>query len=454
LARASAAADLFGKRGVRVVTAEVCSAEESRDWNVDRSSSSLEIRTVMPIHVWILTNEPSPYQSEFFQALGNSGLVEPHVRFMRLSFRGRRWDSSAVSFEHRGLRGLGPQGWRDEIRIHLGAVFEIVRSKYDFYVLSGIYTSVTFLACALVLTFMRKGWAVWLERPWPDDYRPGWATRRSIKSRPLARLRQVLLRWLLRNATKVFCMGSMAAEAYNELGAADEKLVVLPYLCDVKRFRHADNGDASRLRGLLGLEGKKAFLYSGQLHLRKGVDVLLAAFGQVASQREDVALLLLGDGPMRDELEASVPPNCRDRVHFVGPREQNDLPRYFGAADVFVFPSRYDGWAVVINEACAAGLPVIVTDSVGASRDLVADGLNGFVVPRDDVAALAEKMAELADRPECVAQFGARSRKVAEYFRPERGAQVMHDAIQGVEDPVRLEPADTWLVDSGRPVTQ
>lgn len=382
--------------------------------------------------VWILTNNPSPYQIEFFTAVERSRRARVHVRFMRLVRRGAPWKPTAdVEFEYRELRGLGPDRWDDTYRLHPGALAEVVRSRHDFYILGGQYASPTFVLCAVLLWLCRKRWAIWAERPWPSDYRPSWATSAAVRN-PISRgLRRLLLGCMLRMATRVLCIGSMAMEAYHELGAARRKLSLLPYVCDVDRYAHVPEDRTDEARRTYGLQGKTVYLFSGQLTVRKGVDVLLTAFGLLARERPDVALLVLGDGPLREELQGSVGGAVADGVHFAGQVEQGRLPGLFRAADVFVFPSRYDGWAVVINEACAAGLPVITTDAVGASRDLVRDGHNGFVIARDDPRTLLEKMRYFADHPDAARRFGRRSREMVRKFSPRKGVELLLEAIAG-----------------------
>jgi glycosyltransferase involved in cell wall biosynthesis len=89
-----------------------------------------------------------------------------------------------------------------------------------------------------------------------------------------------------------------------------------------------------------------------------------------------------------------------------------------------VLPSRHDGWGVVINEACAAGLPVVTTCQTGAARDLVEDGRSGFVVNADDPGALAGRLLRLIDRPDLRERFGRRSRELVAPLSTEAGARL------------------------------
>ena len=106
---------------------------------------------------------------------------------------------------------------------------------------------------------------------------------------------------------------------------------------------------------------------------RKGLDHLLAAFAAVAARHSHVRLLLVGREAELPQMLKALPPEVRARVEYAGFQPPEALPRYFAQADVFVLPSRYDGWGVVVNQAIGAGLPVVCSDAVGAAYDLVED---------------------------------------------------------------------------------
>jgi glycosyltransferase involved in cell wall biosynthesis len=95
-----------------------------------------------------------------------------------------------------------------------------------------------------------------------------------------------------------------------------------------------------------------------------------------------------------------------------GGLSEDELARRYVAADVFALLSRHEPWGVVVNEAAASGLPLVLSDRVGAARDLLRDGENGFVVPADDVAAATRALRRLADDDELRRRMGARSREL------------------------------------------
>jgi glycosyltransferase involved in cell wall biosynthesis len=383
------------------------------------SDATPSVRTAS---VWLLTNAPSPYQAELFTAIADRPDVELSVRLMRSSSSAGR--AVASGFGGMVMSAVAPASWRDEFRLHPRALWEAACGRYDCYVLSGLYTSITFLCCAAILQLRGKPWIVWLERP------RRFATAVSPRPlSPLARLRDYFRRRLVRSATRLLCIGSAARREYAALGAQENRLDVLPYCCDLSRYDGVTPKQIAEFRDEHGLQNSVVFLFSGQLIVRKGVDTLLRAFEQVARRIPDASLVILGDGPLRGDLEAQIPEECRDRIRFLGHLPQQELPTVFRSADVFVFPSRHDGWGVVINEACAAGLPIIASEQTGAAHDLVEPGVNGFMHPAEDVHGFASSMQHLAEDPVERKAMGRRSRSLVERFSPVAGAHLFADSV-------------------------
>ena len=122
-------------------------------------------------------------------------------------------------------------------------------------------------------------------------------------------------------------------------------------------------------------------------------------------------LVLVGDGPLKEELvELRHQLGLEASVHFVGFQQVDQLPAYYGLAEAFVLPSVSETWGLVVNEAMAAGLPVLVSNRCGCASDLVSEGLNGFSFDPRNTGALRDAMVHLSsntcDRP----AMGDRSR--------------------------------------------
>ena len=134
----------------------------------------------------------------------------------------------------------------------------------------------------------------------------------------------------------------------------------------------------------------------GQFIRRKGFDVLLRAWAQ--EPKED-HLYIIGAQPTEEYLELKDSLGL-DNVHFEGFKCKEELKEYYQAADLFILPTREDIWGLVINEAMANGLPVITTDRCVAGLELVRDGVNGYIIPVDDVDILVKRIHQIAENSE------------------------------------------------------
>ena len=163
----------------------------------------------------------------------------------------------------------------------------------------------------------------------------------------------------------------------------------------------------------------------------KGHDLLLAALAHLAPDHPTLKVVLVGDGPLREELvDRTARLGLTDRVVFTGMRR--DVSRVLAAADLGALPSAHEAVPISIIEEMAAGLPVVVT-AVGGLPDIVADGQEGWVVPPGDVDALAARIGELASDEELRAGMGKRARSRAENeFSIENTARAYERMIEAV----------------------
>ncbi len=370
--------------------------------------------------LWVLTNAPSPYQVELLNEVARRDDVELAVRYMRPGSRSGRSVDAEPDYDVRVMWGILPQWCRDEVRLHPRAVWEVMRGRHDIHVLSGLYTSPTFFWCALMSVVLRRKYVLWLERP--HSSRGGGAGQGGWIKGSIRSIKRRYLHWLLGHASAVWCIGSQAEREYQNFAGAGVMTRVLPYCCRTDRYQ-IDRATMEELRSRHDLEGRCVFQFSGQLIARKGVDTLLKAFAKMGPRHPEALLLVLGDGPSREEYASLAKSlGVADQVRFLGHRPQAELPGWFSVADVFLFPSRHDGWAVVINEACAAGLPIIVSSQTGAANDLVRDGVNGFVLDCEDLDSWAERINWCLEHRAELPVMGAASRKLVEQFSSVAGA--------------------------------
>ena len=220
-----------------------------------------------------------------------------------------------------------------------------------------------------------------------------------------------------------------------EMGAKTEAVFLSGTPIDTSFFK--DNSLAisqdqkSRLKHELGIERRRIILFAGQFIPRKGVMILLEAFAKLLIDRGDVAMLMLGSGmlldDMRDYLRSH---NLEKAVRILGYIQHSDLPKYHSISDVFVLPSLYDAFPVAIHEAMASGLPVITTEMVGATPDLVIDGINGFIVPPGNISALHFALREILKDENRRQGMGEASQAIIEEWTIEKAVNGFCRAIE------------------------
>jgi glycosyltransferase involved in cell wall biosynthesis len=183
---------------------------------------------------------------------------------------------------------------------------------------------------------------------------------------------------------------------------------------DVEGFgERADRLSARRPELRLGLGAgldDVVVLSVARLATEKGLDALVHAVAAAADPR--VLLVLAGGGPERNRLE-QLAAALDVRVVFTGDTEWEQIVELYVAADVFALLSEREPWAVVVNEAAACGLPLVLSERVGAAHDLLRDGENGTLVAAGDIESAAVALRSLAADPALRHAQGARSRELA-----------------------------------------
>ncbi len=240
----------------------------------------------------------------------------------------------------------------------------------------------------------------------------------------------------MNTAQAIVGKGIWNAAIYRELVPWGTPVYSVPYYLDAASFGGSRDDGLEILRRVTGSrpeEGVFTFLFSGALIPRKGVTVLAEAFRRVAALEPRARLLILGEGPLRKEMQRRLG-DSRRSVTFLGNQPYDHVPSVYRLADAFVFPTQHDGWGMVLNEAMAAGLPVITTSSCGAAHDLVREGENGWVLDRWDVDAFADRMLLLSRSPDEARKMGRISREIMQRETPASGAERLHRILTTILD--------------------
>jgi glycosyltransferase involved in cell wall biosynthesis len=210
-------------------------------------------------------------------------------------------------------------------------------------------------------------------------------TRRRVDSRKDA---EIAL------ADDIVVLSSYAKQSYLDAGVAPEKISLIP------PGAHLPRGSSEPLSGRLD---EVRYVFAGNVKMGKGVDLLLTAFSEL--HVEGKRLFIAGG-----LAEPGVLPNPLPKgVEYVGKLTRTALASLYATADIFVLPSRADGFGIAVAEAMSLGLPVIVSSAVGA-KDYITHGVNGWIFDSGDATALEFAMREAADRRNSWRAMGVEAR--------------------------------------------
>ena len=206
-----------------------------------------------------------------------------------------------------------------------------------------------------------------------------------------------------------------AKRTFVEKGFDPRKIFVVPYGVDLEHFSRAADHDLVAQQ-----DGKFRILYVGQIIPRKGVHYLIQAFNQLDIGNAELLLVGSLDDTMRSFMEVALKENPRIKHFHHLPKLE--LSQLYNSGSVFVLPSLADSWGLVVLEAMACGLPVIVTENVG-SGEAVEEGINGYIIPIRNVEALKEKLLYLFETPDVRARMSQAALRTIDNYTWERYGQ-------------------------------
>jgi len=229
-------------------------------------------------------------------------------------------------------------------------------------------------------------------------------------------LREFINRWTAQLDDRIVATCELVRQVEIERArVSSDKVITIYNGIDVQGYS-ASPLAAARVRQTFNVPADALLMGTvGRLHRAKGLADLLAALAQVRERIPTVRLLLVGDGELRGELEAQTQSlGLSSVVTFAGIRA--DVPEILAALDIFVLPSLWEGMPLVLLEAMAASLPVVVT-AVGGTPEVVVDGVTGLLVPPRDPAALAQAIIRLLRDPDLRRRMGrAGRRQIEQHF--------------------------------------
>lgn len=378
--------------------AEVWLAELEAEVGTDGSESPIRVAAVFP--------EPTPYRAPLLDRVAALDEVDLSVIYAAPTVAARTWrvEPAHDAVFLKGVRVPGAQRvLHHDYPVTPGIVGALERANPDVVVVSGWSTFAA--QGAIAWSRLRGVPYVLLVESHDAGPRPGW--RRQVKG--------AVVPPVVRGASGALVTGTLARRSMVERGARPEDVHVFANTIDVDDFSARSDGLATRreeLRAELDVADDDVLVLSvARLVPEKAHDVLIRAVAAADDTR--IVLVLVGEGPERARLR-QLADGLGIRLVLTGDRPWEQIVEAYVAADVFALLSEREPWAVVVNEAAACGLPLVLSDRVGAAHDLLLDGENGALVPAGDVAAAAAALRRLAGDAGERHRMGTRSRELVQ----------------------------------------
>jgi glycosyltransferase involved in cell wall biosynthesis len=352
--------------------------------------------------VALIHNIIAPYRVLLFEALARHPAIDLQVYYCAKTHKNRRWDVlESNKYSHKVLPGITLEIASITYHINPSVLLELATNQFDCVILGGSADFTT--QCSF---FVSKALKIPIVL-WTEVFEGGELS--------LAKLISPLTRYIIKNADALIVPGTLSRNFHIERGAPAQRIFTAPNIVDVDTFFEKSSGYKKRktvLKHDLHLDKNTIVLFVGQLVHRKGVRFLIQAFAKLRREREDIMLVLVGDGELKPELNQLVSSeNTRDII-FTGWVSEEEKIKYYAVADLFVLPALRDLCPLVLNEAMACCLPVVSTTAVGCSRDMIIDGENGFIVEPGNFDALYEVMRRVMRDNELRQKMGEKSHEI------------------------------------------
>lgn len=333
--------------------------------------------------LYFFTNMPTPYQLDFFSALKHH--FDLKVVYFTARESDRQWElsTSGEGYTVQVLKNSRFALWVQKKipSFHYSKdIFSILKkAQADFVIVNGTYWTPNVVIALYKAYKKKKKVAFWSEPVFP------------VNNKIRFFIKKTMLWPVFRYSSCLLAIGKQAEEGYRKYGYKKD-IYSIPYNININLFKKEalQVEQFQKLVAQFKPGNEIVLLTSGSLIPRKGMDTVIKAFLQMPSEIK-ARLIIMGDGEEKERLMKLC--NNAGNIHFIGFQDKYMVPYWFNLADIFVFASRYDGWGLVINEAVAAGKPVISNKLVGAAVDKLVHLKNAILL--NDVESINELSAAM-----------------------------------------------------------
>lgn len=370
-------------------------------------------RSKMSRRLVILTEIIAPYRIPVLNVLARRAGLDLRVIFLAETDETlRQWRvyKNEICFSHQVLPSWRWRAGKNSFLINRG-LWSALNKVSPQVVICGGYNYAASWEALLWARRHQAEFVLWSESN-SQDARQGRAWVERLKA------------YFLRHCDRFVVPGKASFDYLRSLGPPAASILTAPNAVDNGYFAtraEATRANPAEFREKLKLKLPLRFiLFVGRLVPEKGVFDLLEAYAKLESGlRSEVGLVFAGDGVCREELARQAKPISPGTVCFPGFAQREDLAGLYALAEALVLPTHTDTWGLVVNEAMACGLPIIVSSVAGCSSDLVEDTWNGYVVPPRDPEKLKVAIDSLLRQPELRQLMAARSSDRIRDYSPE-----------------------------------
>ncbi len=363
----------------------------------------------------LITEIIAPYRIPVFNALARRPELDLHVIFLAETDEALRQWRVYLDEIHFPYQILPSWRWR--------------AGKHNLLINRGLRSALNKLKPQIIICGGYSYVASWEALLWARRHRVEFVLW-SESTRQDARGRRPWVEWIkayfLRHCDRFVVSGRASFDYLRLLGSPSARILTAPNAVHNSWFAAAAENatlHAHELRQKMKLPSR-FILFVGRLVPEKGVFDLLAAYAKLdVHLRSEVGLVFAGDGVSRVELTKRAAQITPGIVCFPGFAQREDLASLYALAEFLVLPTHSDTWGLVVNEAMACGLPIIISGVAGCLADLVDDGWNGYTVPARDSGKLSAAIDSLVRHPELRQQMSKRSLERIRNFSPEACAE-------------------------------
>lgn len=362
---------------------------------------------------------PAPYWTPRFNELSNLTNLDIDIVFLSWGSVLLGWKErvSNRKFKYSVIRKKADESGYYKIILRLPKPWELFKRKHDVLIMP--YADMTCIIAALICILIRRPYILHSPNTINDE-RKGYFIYETLK------------KLLFRKASAIFATGKAQLQYSLQYCNDKEKIYVIGNPTWKPSRKYIRNSkEVEKEKGKLGIPNGVAILYVGRLSWEKGLWQLLEAVGELNKKKYKTSLILVGEGPQRQELNELADSYNID-VKFIRFLGNKELEQYYAAADIFVLPSKSEPWGLVVNEAMQARLPIVISDRVGCKEDLIIDGENGYVFSYGRADELEEVLEKLIRDERKRLEMGIKGSEIIKNQSIEKWSEVVNKTLQKI----------------------